>query len=134
MNKLKISLIITILSLVLIVAISIAWILSASYNRSGEIASAILFGQNSVQEENLNDQIISSALITRFPAGSSPENFKNMISNHGGECQSRQNGSIGCRLPRTAIPCMSSWLDFSIDVSPDGRLKNIKAYSKGLAC
>ena len=134
MNKLKNPIIITILSLVLIIAISISWILRGSYNRSGEIASAILFGQNSVQAENLNDQIISSALITRFPPGSSPENLKKMISTLRGKCQSRQIDSISCRLPRTAIPCMSSWLEFSIDVPSDGKLKNIKAYSKGLAC
>jgi hypothetical protein len=114
---------------VLAVAGFIFMIWYGSYDHRGKILEAILFDKNSTDE-----QVFTAALAVRFPAGSNLKDFQDVIQNLEGKCEKLSNSDLLCKVPKAATMCVSSWLEFKVNILSDGKIKNVTVKDGFLAC
>ncbi|AEG01782.1 hypothetical protein [Methylomonas methanica] len=120
---------------ILLVVLGFFQLWKMSYNHTGEISTALIYGEtNKSKDAQLNNQIITTVLNTRFPSGSKLADLHSMIDKLGGKCKVNPKGGIDCRISQSSTFCISSWLDILIDINADETIKDIEARSEWLGC
>jgi hypothetical protein len=115
---------------ILIILVPLLGLYIFSYDNSAKFAQALIF------EKGDNDQLITSVLNLRFPAGSSVnevERFVISIDKYS-RCKQGQPSKMVCSFGLQGVICSATTIEITVDMTSDEKIKDLNAKSVGNFC
>ncbi|MBK8816403.1 MAG: hypothetical protein IPN42_13280 [Methylococcaceae bacterium] len=101
-----------------------------SYDNSAKFAETLLF------EKGDNDQLITSVLNLRFPAGTQVGEVERLVKSISkySRCKTEKPGKMICSFGLRGVICSATTIEITVDMTNDEKIKHLNAKSKGNFC